>query len=58
MWSAMQEGGSTWKEEVVKSEIEDGGEGLAERDEGGADTDDGASEDIIPVVDCRVVLVN
>jgi len=52
MRSAMQEGGGTWKEEVVKSEIEDGGEGLAERDEGGADTDDGASEDVIPVVDC------
>ena len=51
MRSVMQEGGGTWKEEVVKSEIKDGGKGLAERDEGGADTDDGACEDVIPVVD-------
>lgn len=48
----MEEGGVSWEEDVVEAEVEDGGEGLAEGDEGGTGADDGAEEDVVPVVDC------
>ena len=46
-----KEGGGTWEEDAIESEVEDGGEGLAECDEGTAGAYDSTCEDVVPVVD-------
>jgi hypothetical protein len=39
------------RKDVVESEVEDGGEGLAEGDKGAIRAYDAACEDVVPVVD-------
>ena len=48
---AVEEGCRSGEEDVIESEVEDGGECLAECDEGAAGAYDASCEDVVPVVD-------
>lgn len=54
---AVEERGASGEEQVVEPEVKNGGKGLAEGDERGGDADDGARDDVVPVVDCETTIV-
>lgn len=52
-WAAVEEGGGAGEKKVVEAEVGDGGEGLAEGDDGGANSNDGSCKDVVPIVDWK-----
>jgi hypothetical protein len=48
---AVEEGCGSGEEDVVESEVKDGGEGLAEGDKGATRAYNATCEDVVPVVD-------